>query len=334
MPSGYFAPAAGLLWKLAEHYGLNAAELFRNANVSQTQIADPELRLPNATVERLWQEVALQVPDDCMGLTAATYLHPSHLGPLGYGWLASSSLRNALHRLNRYIRLLTSEREILIEDQGQRVLIETRLEPTAEPLPERADISMTVLMSMCRWNLGLTLQPRAVSFKHARPPCAARFDEFFRCEVEFSGSANLLVLGQDEVDRPLTSANPQIARLNDQYLAEYLARHDRGDLQSQVKQAIAARIIDGKVRLAEVARELNTSARTLQRRLEQLGTSFADLVDKTRREITEHLLREPHRSLNEIAFSTGFGAQSSFTNAVRRWTGLSPSVYRQQLLGK
>ncbi|MGB5734328.1 MAG: AraC family transcriptional regulator [Thiohalocapsa sp.] len=201
MPAGYFAPATGLLWKMVAGYGLDPTRLFQACDIAPERIGDPDLRLPNKTADRLWALAAEQIDDPCFGLHAARHLHPSHLGALGYAWLASPSLRTALQRLTRYLRLLTDQREILLQESGDQLLVETRLEPGALAQPERAHVAMTVLMTMCRWNVGPELRPLAVSFHHDANPCAAEFDAFFGCSVEFASERNGIVLHLDDADR-------------------------------------------------------------------------------------------------------------------------------------
>jgi AraC-like DNA-binding protein len=332
MPAGYFAPATGLIWQIVAAYGRDPRALFEACGLDSADIADPDLRLPCERVERLWHAAARVIGDPCFGLRAAEHLHPSHLGALGYAWLASPTLRAALGRVRRYLALLTDRREIRLHETDAAVAVETRLEPGARNLPQRADIAMTVLMTMCRWNAGRELAPLVVRFRHPPPDCADGFATFFRSEVAFDAARDEIVLATADVDRPLPSGNPHLAGINDAYLVAYLGRLERGDVVGRVKRVIGERLSDGDLRLADVADRLNISARTLQRRLAAADTSFADLVDKTRRELAEACLRDPHTTLTEVAFRAGFSTQSSFNNAVRRWTGLTPGLYRQQLV--
>ena len=80
--------------------------------------------------------------------------------------------------------------------------------------------------------------------------------------------------------------------------------------------------------LADVAAGLALSPSELQRRLEQVGTSFRAEVERVRRTLTEQYLRDPSLSLIEIAFLLGFSEQSAFSRACRRWFGKPPSALR------
>ncbi|MET4901172.1 helix-turn-helix domain-containing protein [Paenarthrobacter sp. CC6] len=82
------------------------------------------------------------------------------------------------------------------------------------------------------------------------------------------------------------------------------------------------------VALGEVASMLNTSVRTLQRRLEQHGRTFRQLRGVARFELATDLLTSTNISVSEISRRLGYEEPASFTVAFKRWSGRSPSQYR------
>jgi AraC-like DNA-binding protein len=67
----------------------------------------------------------------------------------------------------------------------------------------------------------------------------------------------------------------------------------------------------------------------MQRRLDEHGVTFADLLDEVRAELAKNKLVGSDLSLAEIGFLLGFSEQSSFTRAFKRWTGKTPLEYRR-----
>ena len=57
---------------------------------------------------------------------------------------------------------------------------------------------------------------------------------------------------------------------------------------------------------------------------------MGEYVRARRLEAARVALRDPDRSLSEIALTLGFSSQSHFTQAFRRQTGLTPGAYRRQ----
>src|SRR5262249_45022223 len=82
-----------------------------------------------------------------------------------------------------------------------------------------------------------------------------------------------------------------------------------------------------------VARALRMSRRTMSRRLEQEGTSFAEELDNARRELAIAYVHEAETPLKEVAFRLGFSHAESFHRAFKRWTGETPLAYRRRVPG-
>ena len=80
------------------------------------------------------------------------------------------------------------------------------------------------------------------------------------------------------------------------------------------------------------ASAINLSQRSLQRRLGEQSMPFTRLLETTRRELSREYMRDPQRSIGEIAYLLGFAEPGNFSRAFKRWYGKTPSEYRQQSL--
>jgi len=85
--------------------------------------------------------------------------------------------------------------------------------------------------------------------------------------------------------------------------------------------------MQGHLSLEDVAGRLGIGRRTLQRTLQDNGTSFSALVDDVRRARALALLRSG-AAVAEVAWLVGYSEPSPFVRAVKRWTGGSPSALR------
>ena len=68
----------------------------------------------------------------------------------------------------------------------------------------------------------------------------------------------------------------------------------------------------------------------MQRRLQEEGTSYQQLLDDTRRELAEQYLGQVDLTLLEVAYLLGFADPSNFFRAFRRWFGETPGEYRSR----
>jgi AraC-like DNA-binding protein len=83
--------------------------------------------------------------------------------------------------------------------------------------------------------------------------------------------------------------------------------------------------------VALAAEMMGCSVRTLQRRLAAERTSYRDVVDKARCLKAMSQLRDDGDSITELALMLGYSEHSAFTRAFRRWTGTSPSEFREHV---
>lgn len=98
---------------------------------------------------------------------------------------------------------------------------------------------------------------------------------------------------------------------------------------ARVVEVLQKRIGHTPLSIGHIAEELNLSKRTLQRRLQQQDISFAELRDQVRFHYSIDYLIKQHLSIDSISASLDFSDRTSFTNAFKRWTGLSPSTFRK-----
>lgn len=104
------------------------------------------------------------------------------------------------------------------------------------------------------------------------------------------------------------------------------------DFVGSLKQALRVFLSSGHPRIETVASAAGTSVRTLQRRLASAGLSYSAVLDEVRLQTALPLLEDPAIPVTEIAYGVGYSRLSHFTRAFRRWTGVSPSEYRADLL--
>lgn len=74
---------------------------------------------------------------------------------------------------------------------------------------------------------------------------------------------------------------------------------------------------------------MNTSVRTLARRLSDCGVNYQTVVDDLRFSKARELLRNSQVPISTIASTTGFGDPSHFTRMFRRISGLGPREFRK-----
>ena len=85
-------------------------------------------------------------------------------------------------------------------------------------------------------------------------------------------------------------------------------------------------------KLDAVAKCLCLGARTLRRRLQELGTSYQQILGEVRRELAIEYLRTSSLTVQEIAELLGYSEVTNFRRAFVRWVQVSPYQYRKQFV--
>ncbi len=101
-----------------------------------------------------------------------------------------------------------------------------------------------------------------------------------------------------------------------------------GSMAGCITLLVRSMMRDGAPDLDRVAALVGSSRRTLQRRLASDGVTFSDVVEMVRRDLASEALSDPRIRLQDLSESLGYSHQSTLTRAVRRWTGLAPTVLR------
>ena len=317
---------ADILWKLLEDYGHDAESIFLEVGIDCEMFLKPGARIAHARVESLWSKVNELIDDPCFGLHGVKFWHPSQFNALGHAWLASCTLREGLNRAVRYAHINGTDRKNRLEDTAKGL---TFTLSQSLRLPAFIDLAMSICMAACRLNYGPDLNPVEVNFIHSKPACAEEYYSYFNAPVNFSADNDSITLPADAVDRRLPVGNPELARICDQYIISYLAELDQNNIVQRVKAVIIDMLPSGGVSDETVAQELKMSTRSLQRKLQDAGTTFGGLLDDVRQELAEHYIHDPTVSLTEIAFVLGYSEYSSFWRAYKRWTKTCPSEIRK-----
>ena len=327
-----------LIARAIDSYDCDSVELFARVGLDHSRLRDPGARFSYVAVTRLWELAAKVTGDPGFGLTVANLWHPTTLHALGYSWFASNNLAEAYERLQRYGRIInTAANGIMrIEKSAENYCL--ILDPKAKkltPATVSIDAGLCMTLNMSRGAYGKNFRAIRVSLQHAAPAAARhvkRFNDVFGAPVTFAQPENALWLDPGMVTEPLATANPELARINDQIVTDYLARLDRSDVTMRVKSKLIERLPSGQVNEEGIASSINVSQRSLQRKLREQGMSFTQLLENTRRELSMQYVRNPQHSLNEVAFLLGFAEPGNFSRAFKRWYGKSPSQFRQDSL--
>jgi AraC-like DNA-binding protein len=326
------ATGAQLLAETLENdYEIDPAEIFAVAGLDMSRLKVPGARYPWDGLRVLWQEAARRSGDPCFGLAVGARMRVAVFHAIGCSWISSATLQEALQRMVRYRRLLsTAALEARLETTSADgcCLTVHFADPADAPGRANADAFARGVVGMMRAVTTPEFCPLSVRLPHDDAGQAERYRAALGPGVCFNQPDVGVCITLADATAPLPGDNPELAHATDIVAERYLASLDPARVATDVRELLVDMMPSGTIRQEDVAKRMNRSLSTLQRQLSGEGTSFKQLRDETRRRLAEEYIRANELSLSQIAYLLGFSDQSNFSRAFKRWTGLSPREYR------
>lgn len=184
--------------------------------------------------------------------------------------------------------------------------------------------SVAIAFQIMRELCGAEWRPSEVLFPFRKPPDPEVFKRFFQARPRFGAEQAALVFPATWLKRAVSEADPEVQRA----IKTLLDSSGRTDLADGVRRAVRGMLASGAVTEETLARAHAMSRRTLIRRLQDQGTPFRTVLKEVRMDMACQLLRDTDNPVANIAISLGYAGASPFTRAFKRWTGLTPGVWR------
>jgi AraC-like DNA-binding protein len=279
---------------------------------------------------RLLEAASGELDDPFLALRLPVELELRRYGLGELAMRASPTVREALLRMVRYAPLENERLVFELEERGQEVAFTCRVAGHPRGLTRHVhEYVLASVLTHVRTLTGLQVVPRSVWFLHARPKHLDTLHRFFGTEeLDFGRAENGLLLDVAWMEARLTTADPRLLATAEHLAdAALRARAPAEDFTATVASRIEEALGSG-ASAEDIAARLHMSKRTLQRRLEEDGLSYQELVDRVRAEKARSLVGDEGLELADVAFRLGFSDVSSFSRSFRRWTGVSPGRYR------
>jgi AraC-like DNA-binding protein len=181
-------------------------------------------------------------------------------------------------------------------------------------------IAFNSLSQLC----GPDWRPTAVDLTFRAPADVQPYLRFFRAPVRFNAAQSRVSFPAQWLQRHPPGAD---AELFDRLQGQASHTH-RIDTASRLRRTLRQLVEEGAVTADQAARALGLHPRTLDRRLDELGTSYRAILDEVRYEVACHLLRDSDLAIVEVGTLLGYANPSALTRAFRRWSGYAPAQWR------
>jgi AraC-like DNA-binding protein len=286
--------------------------------------------LPVALFDRMMAATLEETGDPVFGLVAGRSIALMKYGAITPLMLSGECMRQMLEDINRFAPLVVERCEVeLVEDaQGARIVVNAAVRHGLSG-GFRTEQVATSMVQMLKFVGANNADIRQVDFPYARPHGHEKaYEAIFGPRLEFDRKECAIHFNPALLDLKLASHDP-IAYVAARTRVESLlaARKAGSDLADQVRQWLLS-ALPRLPTVAETAEHLGMSERSVRRHLFALGMTHAELAQECQRLMAERLLAENKLPLKQVAEALGFSSVHSFHRAFRRWSGLTPSDWR------
>lgn len=334
--SGVLATAGTGAARFFSARGGDVDAIFGRAGIDPESLSDPTLSISLRSYCSLFENAAQTMHEDNLGLWFGQQFKPTDLGLIGYIAVYSASMQSALQNFVELFPYHQQNTQLAIGERHGLLSLEYRIDDgNIVSRRQDAELSLGMFLNIFRHCYGPSWRPEEVLFEHPQPAGWAEHERAFDSPVFFGQRTNALVFKPHGLERRMPSSDPNLLTLLQRCITTLGVqpagpKHD----SERLKDYLLAALPDGCPTLEEAAETLGVSTWKLQRRLAEVGVTFKDLMEDTRRELALTYLQQPHLPLTEIAFLLGYSELSAFSRAFHRWTGTSPSAHRLQSAGR
>ena len=316
--------------EVAMRLGLNPQVMLRKVGLTPRMLASPSQLFPVESALALLEITAKESGSDTVGLQMAEARLLSDFGHISLLMTHQRSIRRALQVIAQYRHLLNESLGMHIEDVGKTTLIREEIISNYQGSTQQStDMAIGVLMLIFRAMLGEHWRPQAIHFTHAANSDLQVHRRLFGCPLHFDSDFNGVVCLKADMDRPNARADAAMASYAQSFI-EAMPKQGQRTVVQDVRRSVYLLLPMGRASVEQIASGLGVNVRTLQRRLDESGVSFSQVLNEVRSELAQRYITHTPHSMGRVAEQLGYSNLSSFTRWFTSQFGCSPSQMRER----
>jgi AraC-like DNA-binding protein len=315
----------------AQSYGIDIGPICTALDIDPADFQSLTARISLDRICRLLETCALLSNDEAFGLKGAQIFVLGSSGSVGYGLMASPTVRHFVRFLSEHMPYISQASHCKLEELENEIILSWTFSPLIVKRDQYVDLTVALYMRHLRQMIGEDADTVTIGLERPRPRNPSIFRERLARHVGFNMRTNSLRIPSRLLDRANPRGDETLFRLMDIQCRTLQADEAaQREFLEQVRHYIRRRIGEPVLSLDDVAAYFGLSERTFQRRLAEFNATLNDLRDEERRLLSLTLLTTSTLSISTICYRLGYSAPSAFTRSVHRWFGTSPRSLREQ----
>ncbi len=316
-----------LLWEL----GQDPDDVMADIGIDPSLLADPENVLDFRAVGGILEHCVARTGCHHLGLLLGQRSETSALGVVGLLVQQSPDVGTALRNLVEHLHLHDRGGVATLERADELAMLGYAVYAPDTPGCDQIHAAAmahanTIMRALC--GAGWCANDVMLAFR--RPADVTPYRRAFRAPLRFDADRCALVFPAALLRKPVAVADPEVHR-SLEAIVTALEGHSCGSIIAKTRRALRALLNAGHATEDAVARAFAVHRRTLNRRLRAEGVTFRQLLDESRLEVAQQMLRDSDAAVEQIASGLGYSGASAFGRAFRRWTGQAPHAWREHV---
>ena len=326
------------LISLLEEAGVGHEQLFGELRARGVIASGTTQALASVTDEMVLLETAVDLSGDpCLAIRVGQQLGIACYGSFGFALMSCANMRETVRLLLRYGQVFFQPSWTAHEHEGDLLLRANITRGTAaqrQLVTELAFSSSYAVSRSLYRNQVESAEGAEIQLSYTRPAHSACYKSAFNVPVTFDCEHSQLVLPAQVLDTPVTTANRSEHVVFQQQCEEMLRGLNSVEKTTAAVRQLLIQSAGDFLDIAQVARGLHVSERTLRRRLEAEATSFRSIFEEIRDLLAREYLVATELTIADIAHLLDYSETVNFRRAFVRWNGVTPSEYRQRYMAE
>lgn len=245
---------------------------------------------------------------------------------------SAPTLLQALRRFVRLYKMEVTDSEIGIKEHQNNIWLYTRYKGLRDEPGYHVSqaYQLGVFVGLIRHFLGEHWVPHEIGIESKLiPPGTAEC--FPGCRILTEQPAGYVVVPRWRLHQGPAFRDQRKSKAEKILLNDHVSCEMSTDCESRLRLVLKSYLSEGYISQEKAAVLMNTSVRTLTRRLSARGFTYRTLIDDLRFEKAKEQLLKSDKRIGDIAQSVGFNHQADFTRMFRRVGGLSPREFRKSV---
>jgi AraC-like DNA-binding protein len=324
MPAKPYRIRAAVLTGLPEfarQHGVDLLAALARAGVPESALTDPNLKVPVAAVNDLFEQLSALTGVAHVGLVMSNSITFARMGVVGQYALRYPTIDTLSPAITSHIHAHNEALSYWFETSGDVTVVHVEFVSGLPILTNQmTEMAMGTVYGNYRAVAGPQWKPQGIYFRHPSS-ASSEADQFFGLKVSFGSEFDGMLIKTADMALPNRLFRPEVAQT--------VANAVRDDVTHAVRGLVCSLLPSGRCRVETVAGMLGINRRTLHRRLSAAEASFVDIVNGVRTEYALRYLAVEDRPVSAVADMLGFPSQANFSYWFRRQIGLSPSTWRR-----